>query len=117
MSRVKRGLARHKRHKKLLAAAKGYSGRRSKTYKTAKEAVLHAGAYAFHGRKLKKRDARGQWIVRISAASREAGIPYNKLISSLRKDNIKLDRKILSQIAVEDPQTFAKILENVKIST
>jgi large subunit ribosomal protein L20 len=82
----------------------------------AKEAVLHAGAYAYHGRKLKKRDLRSLWIIRVNAALRGLGTTYSKFIAALKKEKIELDRKILSEIAVSDPETFAKIAKEAGFS-
>lgn len=105
---------RHQRHKKILEQAKGFRDARRKRYKVAKEAVLHAGQYAYIGRKLRKRDLRSLWIIRLNAAAREQGLSYSRFISSLKKANIELDRKILSDIAIEDPATFGKIVEKAK---
>ena len=94
--------------------AKGYWMTRHKQFKKAKEAVLHAGEYAFAGRKLKKRDFRTLWIIRLNAAVREAGLTYSRFIHLLKKKNIELDRKILAQIAVEHPESFKKIIAYIK---
>ena len=112
--RVKTGPRTKHRHNKVLNLAKGYWMSRSKQFKKASEAVLHAGQYAFAGRKRKKRDFRSLWIVRINAAAVEAGMSYSQFINSLKKKNVTVDRKILSQIAVEHPQVFKKIVESVK---
>src|SRR5205823_5733880 len=93
-----------RRHKKVLKQAKGYWMSRSKQFKKAKEAVLHAGEYAFAGRKLKKRDFRKLWIIRLNAAVRENGLTYSKFINQLKQKKIELDRKILAQLATEHPQ-------------
>lgn len=114
MARVKRGLASHKKHKKLLSLTKGYRGTKSKLVKMAKEASLHAGSYAYQGRKNKKRDFRRLWITRISEAAKQEGTTYSKLIDLLNKNNIKLDRKILSDLVLNDNQTFKKIVNQVK---
>lgn len=114
MARVKS--PRLRRHKKLLAQAKGFRQARRTRYKVAKEAVLHAGQYAYVGRKDKKGDFRRLWIERINAAVRPEGLTYSTFLSGLKKANITLDRKILAQLAIEDPETFGKILEKVKIS-
>ena len=100
-----------RRHRKMLARAKGFRQARSRRIQTAKEALVHAGAYAFHGRKLKKRDLRSLWIVRLNAAIRELGISYSKFIAATKKEKIELDRKILSAIAVEDKKTIKKVAE------
>ncbi len=101
-----------RRHRKVLAQAKGYRQARSRRIQTAKEAVLHAGAYAYHGRKLKKRDLRSLWIVRMNAALREEGISYSKFIPALKKEKIEIDRKVLSAIAIEDPKTFKQVVKS-----
>ena len=103
-----------KRHRKVKKAARGYKHAARRRVKVAKEALLHAGQYAYIGRKLKKRDLRRLWIVRLNAASREYGLPYSKFIASLKKENIEIDRKILSDIAVNDSETFNKIVSEVK---
>ena len=103
-----------KRHRKVKKAAKGFKHARSRRVKTAKEALLHAGQYAYIGRKLKKRDLRSLWIKRINAASRENDISYSKLIAGLKEQKIELDRKILADIAVHDSETFKKIVDAVK---
>lgn len=105
---------RLQRHKKILRAAKGFRDARRKRYKVAKEAVLHAGQYAYVGRKLRKRDIKSLWITRLNAAAREEGISYSRLIAGLKKVNIRLDRKILSDIAIKDPKTFTAIVEKAK---
>ena len=98
-----------RRHRKILAKARGYRQARSRRIQVAKEAVLHAGAYAYHGRKLKKRDLRSLWIVRLNAAIREGGVSYSRFIAGLKKAKIEIDRKILSDIAVTDSKTFKEI--------
>jgi large subunit ribosomal protein L20 len=97
-----------------LARAKGFRQARHSRIQVAKEAVLHAGAYAFAGRKLKKRDLRSLWIARVNAGVRLEGVSYSKFIAGLKKEKIEIDRKILSAIAVEDPDTFKKIVSEVK---
>lgn len=99
------------RHRKMLSRAKGFRQARSRRIQVAKEALVHAGAYAFHGRKLKKRDLRSLWIVRLNAAVRELGISYSKFIAGLKKEKIEIDRKILSAVAIEDPKAFKEIVE------
>ena len=111
--RVKRGTTTHKRHKKILSLAKGYRGGRSKLIKEAKTAVVHAGADAYRGRIQKKRDARSLWIVRINAGLSQNGVSYNKFMNDLKKKNIELDRKVLAQIALEDPEAFAELVKKV----
>lgn len=105
-----------RRHRKILARAKGFKQARRTRIQTAKEAVLHAGAYAFAGRKLKRRDLRGLWILRMNAALRELGTTYSKFISGAKKEKIELDRKILSQLAVEEPETFKKVVKEAGFS-
>lgn len=114
MARVKRGVVSRRKHNKLLAAAKGYRGTKSRLIKTAHEAVLHAGAYAYHGRKLRKRDFRSLWITRISEASKAEGVSYSVLINRLQKAHILLDRKILSDLVLNHPDTFKKIVDTAK---
>ena len=109
--RVKSIAAR--RHRKILKAARGFRDARRKRVKVAKEALLHAGQYAYVGRKLKKRDLRKLWIVRLNAASREHGLSYSRLIAKLSKNKIDLDRKILSDIAIRNPQVFEKIISEL----
>lgn len=112
--RVKTGPKRRQRHKRILRLAKGYRMTRHRLLKPASEAVLHAGEYAFAGRKLRKRDMRRLWITRINAALTPYEISYSKFIDGLKKAKIELDRKILSDLAVSDPQTFKAIVEKVK---
>lgn len=114
MVRVKGGMTTRRRHKKVLKLAKGYWMTRHKQFRKAKEAVLHAGEYAFAGRKLKKRDFRSLWIVRLNAAVRTFGLSYSTFINMLKKKNVGLDRKVLAQIAVEHPNVFKSIVEKVK---
>lgn len=114
MARVKRGVVSHQKHKKLLSLTKGYQGTRSRLVKVAREAALHAGEYAFAGRRNKKRDFRSLWITRISEAAKQEGIPYSRFISELNKNNIKIDRKILADLVLNDRETFKKIVSEVK---
>lgn len=114
MARVKRGTVSRRKHKKLLNLTKGYRGTKSRLIRVAKEASLHAGQYAFHGRKLRKRDNRSLWIVRIGEAVKKEGLSYSVFINKLKKANIELDRKVLSDLVVEDPETFKKIVSEVK---
>lgn len=114
MSRVKRGVTAGRKHKKLLKLTKGHIGLRSRSVRVAKQASLHADAYAFHGRKLKKRDFRTLWITRISEAVKQHGLSYSVFINKLKKAHIELDRKILSNLAVEDPATFKFIVDEAK---
>lgn len=112
--RVKSGTRTRERHKKVLKAAKGYWMSRSSLFRKAKEATLHAGEYAFHGRKRRKRDFKSLWIVRINAAVTEQGMKYSTFMNALKKNKIEVDRKILAQIATEHPHIFTKIVEKVK---
>ena len=100
------------KHRKVRALAKGYHAARSRRFKSANEAVMHAGQYAYHGRKLKKRDLRSLWIVRISAIAKQLGTSYSKVIDDLKKEKIEIDRKILSQLAVKNPDVVKKIFES-----
>ena len=109
MSRVKKGTTKRQKHKKILNAAKGYFGARSKLVRTAKEAVMHAGSYAYAGRKQRKQQKRTLWITKINAALGEE-LSYSEFISNLKKSKIELDRKVLSDIAEKDPNSFKKII-------
>ena len=111
MARVKRGVTAHRRHKRLLDAAEGRKGTKSRLIKPAREALLHAMAYATRDRKQRKRQMRGLWIVRINAAVRGRGLTYGKFIQGLKAADIALDRKILADIAVRDEGTFTQIVE------
>jgi large subunit ribosomal protein L20 len=112
--RVTRGKVVRRKHKKLLSLTKGYRGTKSKLVKVAKEAALHAGAYAYHGRKLRKRDIRALWITRIGEAVKAEGISYSVFINKLKKANIALDRKTLSNLVVEDPTAFKQVVQKAK---
>jgi len=114
MARVKRGVTAHRRHKRLLDAAEGRVGTRSRLIKPAREALLHAMAYATRDRKQRKRQLRGLWIVRINAAVRGNGLTYGRFIQGLKVAGIALDRKVLADIAVRDAATFTKIVEAAK---
>jgi large subunit ribosomal protein L20 len=114
MPRVKRGVTSHARHKRLLDAAEGRKGTRSRLVKPAREALLHALAYATRDRKQRKRQMRELWIVRINAAARLNGITYGRLIQSLKKADIQIDRKMLADLAVRDAATFGRIVEVAK---
>ncbi len=111
MSRVTKSVTAKAKHKRVLKTAKGYYGARSRLYKTAKQSNIKSLQYAFRDRKNRKRSFRSLWIARINAGSRELGIPYSKLVNSLMKKNILLDRKILSDLAVSDNQTFKKVVK------
>lgn len=112
--RIKRGIVSHRKHKKLFKSVAGYRMTKHRLTKVAKEAQLHAGMYAYEGRRLKKRDFRRLWITRISEAVKARGFTYNKFINNLKKANIGLDRKILADFVVSDPETFTAILDKVK---
>lgn len=114
MPRVKRGVTAKARHKKVLKAAKGYYGARSRTYKTARQAVFKAGQYAYRDRRQKKRQFRALWIVRINAASKANGLSYSKFINGLSKAGIELDRKVLADLALHDAAAFAGLVEKAK---
>jgi large subunit ribosomal protein L20 len=111
MARVKRGVTAHQRHKRLLDAAEGRRGTRSRLIKPAREALLHAMAYAYVGRKQRKRQMRALWIVRLNAAARQNGLTYGRLVNGLKTAGVALDRKVLADIAVRDAATFTRIAE------
>ncbi len=113
MGRVKRGVTSHKRHKKLLSLTAGHKGGRSTLVKQAKESSLHAGQYAFAGRKQRRRDMRKLWITQLNIAVREEGLSYSKFIAQLKIKKINLDRKILAELAVKYPEDFKKIVSQV----
>jgi large subunit ribosomal protein L20 len=112
--RTTKGSARRRAKKRLLKKAKGYRGGRSKLYRTAKEAVVRAGAYAYRDRKVRKREFRKLWIIRINAAARERGLRYGELINGLKKARVELDRKMLAELAVCDPAAFDAIVDAAK---
>jgi large subunit ribosomal protein L20 len=114
MPRVKRGVTARARHKKILALAKGFRGRRKNVFRIAKQAVMKAGQYAYRDRRTKKRVFRQLWIARINAATRGLGLTYSKFIAGLKKAQIDLDRKVLSDMAIRDPAAFAAIVDKVK---
>jgi large subunit ribosomal protein L20 len=114
MPRVKRGVIAHARHKKILALAKGFRGRRKNVFRIAKQAVMKAGQYAYRDRRTRKRVFRQLWIARINAASRELGVTYSKFMAGLKKLQIDIDRKVLSDMAIHDPAGFKSIVEKVK---
>ena len=114
MPRVKRGVTAHARHKKILALAKGYRGRRKNVFRIAKQAVMKAGQYAYRDRRNKKRVFRRLWIARINAASRSFGVTYSRFMAGLKKASIEIDRKVLADMAVNDPAAFGSIVEKVK---
>ncbi|WP_427338412.1 50S ribosomal protein L20 [Caloranaerobacter sp. DY30410] len=116
MARVKKALNARKKHKKILKLAKGYYGAKSKQFRPANEAVMRALRFAYIGRKLRKRDFRKLWISRINAAARLNGMSYSRFINGLKKANIEINRKMLSEMAIHDPEGFKKLVEVAKSS-
>lgn len=114
MTRVKRGKTAKRRHKRILKEARGYITKRRTSFKTAKEALLRAGKYAYRDRRAKKRSFRQLWNIRINTAVKERGISYSKFIDALKKSSIELDRKVLADLALNNPAVFDKIVEAVK---
>ncbi len=114
MTRVKSGITAHRRHRKTVKAAKGYRGNRSKTFKLAKNAVMKAGQHAYAHRRTRKRDFRRLWIARINAACRAQGTSYSRFIAGMVKKGITLNRKMLAEMAVNEPAAFTAVLEAVK---
>ncbi|MBM7582047.1 MAG: large subunit ribosomal protein [Clostridiales bacterium] len=114
MARVKKALNARKKHKKILKLAKGYYGAKSRQFRAANQAVMKALAYAYVGRRLKKRDFRKLWIARINAAARQNGLSYSRFINGLRKAGIQIDRKILADMAVNDANGFAQLVNIAK---
>ncbi|MDG0996742.1 MAG: 50S ribosomal protein L20 [Gammaproteobacteria bacterium] len=114
MSRVKRGVTAHARHKKVLAKAKGYYGARKNIYRVATQAVTKAGQYAYRDRRQRKRQFRSLWIARINAAARQFDISYSRLIDGLNKASIEVDRKMLAELAVHDISAFGQLAERAK---
>lgn len=114
MSRVKRGVTAHARHKKVLKLAKGYRGARSKVYRVAKQAVIKAGQYAYRDRRQKKREFRALWIARINAGARDHGLSYSRMINGLKQAAIEIDRKVLADLAVLDKPAFAELAHRAK---
>ncbi len=114
MARVKRGVTAHARHKKVLDKAKGYYGARSRTYRTATQAVTKAAQYAYRDRRQRKRQFRRLWIARINAAAREFGLSYSRLINGLKAAEVEVDRKVLADLAVRDKAAFGALAEKAK---
>ncbi len=114
MARIKGAVKTRARRKKVLKMAKGYRGAKSKLFRTANQAVMKSLAYAYRDRKAKKREFRQLWIARINAAARANGISYSKFMDGLKKNNININRKMLSEIAISDPQAFTQLVEKVK---
>lgn len=116
MPRVKRGVTAHRRHKKILKLAKGYRGSKHKLFRVAKEQVMKSGQYAYIHRRLKKRDFRKLWIARINAAARNNGTTYSRMVHGLKEAGVDINRKMLADLAVNDPQGFTKLVELAKQS-
>ena len=116
MPRVKRGVQARARHRKILKAAKGYYGARSRTFKVAKQAVIKAGQYAYRDRRQRKRQFRALWIVRINAAARECGLSYSRFMHGLAQAGVVMDRKVLADLAVHDQVAFTALAEKAKAS-
>ena len=114
MARIKRGVAAHRRHKRLLSQAVGRRGTRSKLVRPAREALIHALVYAYRDRRDRKRDMRRQWIERINAASRQHGVPYGRFIAGLKAAGVEVDRKILADMAIREPAAFAAMVDTAK---
>ncbi|RKY61615.1 MAG: 50S ribosomal protein L20 [Candidatus Latescibacterota bacterium] len=114
MPRVKSSVTARRRHKKILKAAKGYWGNKSRNYRRAKEALLKAWSYAYRDRRQRKRDFRRLWIVRINAAARLYGLSYSQFMYGLKRAGVEMDRKVLADIAVRDPQAFEAVVEKAK---
>ena len=117
MARIKRGVVAHARHKKVIKKAKGFRGRRKNTFKVAKQAVEKSMQYAYRDRKVRKRDFRSLWTQRINAGAREHGISYSVFINGLKKLNIALDRKILADLAMHEPNSFKHLAEKAQSAT
>jgi len=111
MSRVKRGVTAHRRHRKVISQAKGYYGRRKNTFRTANQAVEKANQYAYRDRRTRKRNFRSLWIQRINAAVREHGLTYGRFIDGLNKAGIEVDRKVLSDLAIHEPTAFKALVD------
>ncbi|WP_097460679.1 50S ribosomal protein L20 [Mangrovitalea sediminis] len=114
MARVKRGVVARRRHKKILKQAKGYYGARSRVFRVAKQAVIKAGQYAYRDRRQRKRQFRALWIARINAGARMNGLSYSRLIAGLKKAEVEIDRKVLADLAMNEQQAFAAVVEKAK---
>lgn len=114
MARIKRGFTSHRRHKAVLKRAEGFRGTRHRLFKRAHEATMRAGQYAYRDRRNRKREMRKLWIIRINAASRELGLPYGQFIAGLTRAGVTVDRKMLADVAVRDPEAFAKFVDIAK---
>ena len=116
MARVKRGVTKHSRHSEIIKSAKGYRGRRKNTFRVANQAVEKAGQYAYRDRRNRKRAFRALWIARINAGARANGLSYSRLIAGLKKANVEIDRKVLADLAMNEQQAFAAVVEKAKAS-
>ena len=114
MSRVKRGVTKHARHRKIIGQAKGYYGRRKNTFRAANQAVERAGQYAYRDRKQRKRNFRSLWIQRINAAAREHGLTYGRFINGLGRAGVEIDRKMLADLAVREPEAFKALVDQAQ---
>src|SRR5581483_1655931 len=114
MTRIKRGVAAHKRRKNLLKRAKGFDNRRSTNFALAREALLHADKYAYRDRRNKKRDFRALWLIRVNAALRENGTTWSKFADKLKKEGVNINRKMLAELSVKHPQVFDKMVQSLK---
>ena len=114
MTRIKRGVAAHKRRKYFLKRTKGFTNRRRTNAIAAKEALLHADSYAYSHRRLRKRDFKKLWTIRVNAAAREQGLSFSKLMGSLRKQKVGLNKKMLAELAIRNPKAFEAVVSNVK---
>lgn len=114
MARIKRGVTSHAKHKRVLEMTKGYRMTRNRLIRVAKESVLHSGEYAFAGRKLKKRDMRRIWVSRINQSLHQMDLNYSRFINALKKSDVQLDRKMLADLAIRDPQVFKIIVDKAK---
>lgn len=114
MTRIKRGVLKRARRKRIIKRAKGFISHRKTNFRAAMEAVLHAGKHAYRGRRLRKRDFRRLWQIRVNAGARELGISYSRLMGALKKNSVALNRKMLSELAARDPEVFKKIVESVQ---
>ena len=114
MSRVKRGVTAHARHRKIIKKAKGYYGRRNNTFRVANQAVEKAGQYAYRDRRVRKRNFRALWIQRINAGARELGMTYSRFMDGLNKAGVEVDRKVLADLAVKEPEAFRALAEKAK---
>ena len=116
MPRVKRGVTAHARHRKIIAQAKGYRGRRKNVFRVAKQAVIRAGQMAYRDRRQRKRQFRALWIVRINAEARENGLSYSRFMNGLDRAGIEIDRKVLAELAISDKVAFAQLAEQARAS-